>query len=181
MCNDFVVIPVIVSPEGSVSPLNTVYEVGDIAILECSSIGGPGNLFQWEMNGLFIGNDGVLSLEGINASHGGTYTCIISNAAGNNSVYTTLYVAPYIDSPLEEETLAVNGSSVNITCNAAGFPVPKVMWIDSHDSDISNTSLLELSPVLFGDEGTYYCVASTEINNTRFTATNETTLIGNFN
>ena len=120
----------------------------------------------------------MLNLEGITGSHGGCYTCIVSNAAGNDSVSTTLYVAPYIDSPLEEQTLAVNGSDVNVTCNAAGFPIPNVMWTDSFGSNVSNTSQLQFIPVMFGDEGSYLCVASVEINETDFIATDGTTLIG---
>ena len=169
-----------VSPEGSISPLNIVVRLDDAATLECSALGGPGNLFLWRKNGKIIGNDSVLNLESINASDGGTYTCIISNAAGNDSVFATLYVAPYIDIPLVEQTLATNGSNVNIICNAAGFPIPNVTWVDSLGLEVSNTFQLMFNPVLFGDQGIYRCVASTEINEASFNATNETTLIGNF-
>ena len=167
-----------VSPRGSISPQNIITTLGDITTLNCSTLGGPSNSFQWERNGIPIENDSVLTLEGINASHGGTYTCIISNAAGNDSVSTTLYVAPYIDTLLEEQTLAENGSNVNIVCTAAGFPIPNVIWVNALGSDISNTSLLQFSPVIFGDEGSYRCVATIEINEVMFLATNETILIG---
>ena len=169
-----------VSPKGSVSPLNITARLEDNATLVCSSIGGPGNSFLWEMNGRIVGNDSRLNLESINASDGGTYTCIISNAAGNDSVSATLYVAPYIDNPLEEQTLVANGSNVNIICSAAGFPIPNVKWIDSLGLEVSNISQLKFSPVIFGDEGAYRCVASTVFGEEIFTATNETTLIGNF-
>ena len=168
----------IVSPRGSISPLNVIVGLGGITTFMCSALGGPGNSFQWERNGNSIGNDSILNLEGINASNGGSYTCIISNAAGNDSVSTTLYVAPYIDSPLEEQTLAANGSNVDIICIATGFPIPNVTWVDSLGSDVSSTSQLQFSPVMFGDEGSYHCVASIEINETLFIATNETILTG---
>ncbi len=167
-----------VSPSGSISPQNIVTQFGDITILICSAMGGPDNSFQWERNGAPIGNDSMLKLEGINASHGGTYMCIISNAAGNDSVSTTLYVVPYINSPLDEQTLTVNGSNVNITCSAAGFPVPNVTWVDSNDAIMSYASLLQFSPAIFGDEGLYRCVATIRINEENFNATNATTIIG---
>lgn len=141
-------------------------------------MGGPSNSFQWKRNGEAIGNDSILILEDINASLGGTYTCIISNSAGNNSVSTTLYVAPYIDSPLDEQILVTNGSIVNVVCNAVGFPFPNVMWVDSLGSNVSSTSLLPFYPVIFGDEGLYRCVATVQINEQTFYSTNETTIIG---
>jgi hemicentin len=167
-----------VSPRGSISPQNIITQFGDITTFICSALGGPGNSFQWEGNGELIGNNSMLILEGIDASHGGTYTCIISNAAGNDSISTTLYVAPYIESPLDEQILTANGSNVDIICNAAGFPIPNVMWMDSNDAIISYTSLLLFSPAIFGDEGLYRCVATVGINDETFNATNETTIIG---
>ena len=142
-------------------------------------MGGPGNLFLWEMNGYTIASDAIVDLVAINASYGGNYTCTVFNAAGTDSASTTLYVAPYIVTPLEEEILTPNGSNVNINCVTAGFPAPSVKWVDALDFEVSSSSQLEFSPVMFGDEGLYRCVASTEIDGNNITAVNETTLIGN--
>lgn len=142
-------------------------------------MGGPDNYFIWEMNGYIIAFDAAVDLVAINASYGGNYTCHVFNAAGNDSASITLYVAPYIVTPLEEQILIANGSNVNINCVSAGFPAPTVKWVDALDSEVSSSSQLEFSPVLFGDEGFYQCVASTEIDGSNITAVNETTLIGN--
>ena len=160
------------------SPLNSVFSQGNNIALICSAMGGPNNTFQWEMNGSIVGNDGMLVVMDINASSGGDYTCTVSNAAGNDSASTTLYVAPYIVTPLEEQTLTTSGSNVNITCDADGFPTPTVIWVDMMIAEVENTSLLEFSPVMFGNEGLYRCVATAEINGMSFNATNETVLVG---
>ena len=125
-----------------------------------------------------IGNESTLVVMDIDASSGGDYTCTVSNAAGNDSASTTLYVAPYIVTPLEEQTLTTSGSSVNISCDADGFPIPTVRWVDMTNAEVVNTSLLKFNPVMFGDEGLYRCVASAEINGMSFTATDETILVG---
>ena len=143
-------------------------------------MGGPGISFQWELNGTIIRNDNVVNLGVIDASYGGNYTCIVSNAAGTDSVSTTLYVAPYIVTRLEKQTLTAFGSGVNINCVTAGFPSPSVKWVDNLGLEVSTSSQLEFNPVLFGDEGVYLCVASAVINGTNFTATDETTLAGNY-
>ena len=144
----------------------------------CSALGGSNNTYVWIKNEMIVGNEDTLDVTNIDASSGGTYTCLVSNAAGNDSASTTLYVAPYIVTPLEEQTLTTNGSSVNISCDADGFPSPTVNWVDMMNFEVSNKSLLHLNPVMFGDEGLYRCVATADIDGMTFTAINETTLVG---
>ena len=172
----------IVSPEGSVtiSVSSNISTIGGEVIFNCSSMGGPVNDYAWMKNGENIGTDSIILVTNIDASFGGSYTCSVSNAAGSGSASTTLYVEPYIVTPLEEQTLTTNGSNVNINCNAAGFPSPTVTWVDMTSMEVSDRSLLQFSPVLFGDEGLYRCEAIAEINNLTFSASNETTVVGRF-
>ena len=142
-------------------------------------MGGPGNSFRWEINGTVVVNDSTLTFVNIDASYGGNYTCVVSNAAGDDSVSTTLYVTPYIVTPLEEDISVVNGSKVNVNCDAAGFPTPTVNWVSMLEFAVSSTMLLQFSPVMFGDEGVYHCVAFSEINGTNYTTTDQTSLNGN--
>ena len=159
--------------------MDTVFSQGDNTTLVCTAMGGPENTFQWDMNGRIVANESMVEVNDIDASSGGIYTCTVSNAAGNDSASTTLYVAPYIVTPLDEQTLTADGLNVMINCDAAGSPSPTVNWMDMTDSEVSNTSLLQFDPVMFEDEGIYRCVASTQINGTDFTTSDDTTLIGN--
>ena len=169
-----------VSPEGSVnvSPQDIISTQGGAITFVCTAMGGPNNSFTWSRNGNIIGNESVLNVVDIDASHGGSYTCTVSNAAGADSTLAMLYVEPYIDTRLERETHAVNGSNLSISCNAVGFPIPVVKWVDVQGIEVSNSAQLQFSPVLFGDEGLYRCVATAEIGETNFTAMSETTLVG---
>lgn len=162
-----------VSQEGIVS------SVGDNVTIFCTTMGGPSNSFLWEFNGNIVAADNTVNLVAIDASYGGNYTCTVSNAAGTDSVSTILYVAPYIATPLDEQTLTASESTVNISCDATGFPTPNVKWVNSSGLVVSSSSQLEFRPAIFGDEGIYLCVAFIEINGTNFTVTNQTTLIGN--
>lgn len=140
-------------------------------------MGGPNNTFQWEKTGTSIGNDSILELMTIDATFGGDYSCIVSNAAGSDSASTTLYVEPYIITPIEKTILAtVDEPGVNINCLADGFPTPSVKWVNMLNMEVSSTSQLQFNPVSFGDEGLYQCIASVDINGTNFTAVDETTL-----
>ena len=142
-------------------------------------MGGPGNSFQWKIEGRVVGNESMLELVGIDASNGGDYTCTVSNAAGNDSDSRTLYVAPYITTPLEEFTLTSNGSSVNLTCEADGFPMPNISWDrNTTDEVVTNDTVLMISTVVFGQEGLYRCLASTSINGMVYEDSDLTTLVG---
>ena len=157
---------------------NNFSTIGGNVSFICSAMGGPDNTFIWMKNNDIVGNVSTFNVTEVDASSGGSYTCSVSNAAGNDSASTTLYVAPYIVTPLEEQTLTTNGSNVNISCDAAGFPSPIVNWVDMTNKEVSNTSLLQFSPVIFGDEGVYSCVATAIVDGMVFTTTNETTLVG---
>ena len=141
-------------------------------------MGGPNISFTWEMNGVLVGNDSVLNLMNIDASHGGDYICIVSNAAGTDSATATLFVTPYIVTPLNAQVLTTNGSSVNLNCDSAGFPAPNVTWTNALGDEVSNSSQLDFDPVIFGDEGLYQCTAFANINDTDFSVVDTTTLVG---
>lgn len=169
-----------VSPKESVSVTSPVVSnFGDNVTLICIAMGGPGNTFRWEVNGTTVVNDKTLMFVATDATYGGSYTCTVYNAAGNDSASTTLYVAPYIDIPLEKDISVTNGSNLSINCGATGFPTPTVKWLNMLDLTVSNTLLLEFGSVMFGDEGLYHCIASTEINGTNYITMDQTTINGN--
>ena len=142
-------------------------------------MGGPGNSFRWEMNGIIIATGDILTSVDINASYGGNYTCVVSNAAGDDSATATLYVIPYIVTQLDESISAVNGSKVNISCDAEGFPTPTINWVDMQGIEVSSSMLLQFSPIMFGDEGIYHCVAFSEIDGINYTMIDQISLNGN--
>ena len=145
----------------------------------CNALGGPNNLFQWEANSTIIGNGSMLEVMDIDASSGGVYTCTVSNAAGNDSASTTLYVAPYIVTPLEEVILTFNGSSINLMCEADGFPLPTVSWDRNTTNEIvSDNSQLIIPTVTFGQEGVYRCLANVTVNGIEYEDSDDTTIIG---
>ena len=170
----------IVSPEGSVelSPVNETFRRDENVNFSCSALGGLGNTFQWVKDGLELENEtsGLLTLLAIDATSGGEYTCTVSNAAGNESVSTFLFVTPEILlQPVGVNTS--NGSTAVLRCGAEAFPEPEYQWerVNGTIGDSvmgTNTDTLVFDPVLFGDEGDYLCsVNSNGIRVTSDTAT----------
>ena len=150
-----------------ISSINQLYNEGDTATLECSSIGGPENMYQWQFNGSNIPGEisPTLVLPSVEGSDGGMYTCVVSNAAGSDNVSTLLYVSPYfITQPVD--MLTTNGSSITLLCTAGAFPSPEIHWAraDGEIRDEIDTDMptLLIDSVMFGDEGDYFCIASSQ-------------------
>lgn len=143
-----------------------MYNVGDDVTLMCSGDGGPGNVYQWQVNSSDI--DGAtlptLTLTNIQSSAGGEYTCIVTNEAGSDDASTFLYVSPHFNTQPSDQ-LTVNGSSISLLCDAQAFPSPDYQWIRVDGEPIragipNSTPMLVINPVMFGDEGDYYCNAT---------------------
>lgn len=134
--------------------------------LECSGDGGPDNMYQWQVNGCDSAGatSPTLLVANVQASDGGEYTCVVTNAAGSDSASTFLYVAPYFTTQ-PSNMLATTGSSIMLLCEAEAFPSPNYQWgrVDGDQirADIINiASMLVIDSVMFEDAGAYYCNVS---------------------
>ena len=129
----------------------------------CTSVGGPDNTYQWQANDTDITGETMenLTLTNVDASTGGMYTCVVTNVAGSDFASIFLFITPYfITEPVNEETS--DGSSVILECFAEAFPSPEYLWARTDGAPIRgelmiNSANLNFDPVLFGDEGDYYC------------------------
>ena len=172
------------SPEGSVfvSPLNMVFERGQDVTFNCTAQGGPGNAYQWQRNGTNLDNETTqtLAFSEITVNYGDEYTCIVSNAAGSGNASTSLFVYPEITLDPVNVLNATNGTMRMLACGADAFPEPQYQWVgvggDFGDNVMGiNSDMLVFAPVLFGDEGEYFCTATA---NGRTVQSNTSTLTG---
>ena len=152
--------------------------------LLCSVMGGPGNTYQW-LNGTNIIEETSesFSFNITSASDGGVYECEVTNAAGISGATTSVFVAPYFTSqPVDEE--GSNGDTVLLMCEAEAFPSPQYQWSRVGPGDIrpelvTDSNVLAFAPLLFEDEGQYYCNASSSIVTVQSDTVTVTGKIGN--
>ena len=149
----------------SYDSINQTYERGDTAVFVCNSTSTVGNTFSWQKDGIFISGENlnILVLPYVINSTGGRYTCIVTNAAGNNSASTDLFVFPYFIEQPVDIVLTSTGSTVTVTCIAEAFPNPEYQWGHEDGREIrvqTNMSAFTIDSVQFGDEGNYYCNAT---------------------
>ena len=148
----------------SITPHESLYEVGDNISVTCSALGGPDNIFQCQLNNVYLGGENgiVLDRYGITAdADGGVYTCVATNAAVNDSDSTTVNVRPAITRQPVNVTTEV-GFIIRFECRATGFPTPTYKWFKvggniSENVTREDRSNLDFHPVNYGDEGDYYC------------------------
>ena len=135
--------------------------------LTCTAQGGPSKEIQWRLNGMDLENETSSSLEisSIEASSdGGVYTCVVSNEAGTGEDSFTVNVSPVFT--LQPVLVVVDILlRISLECIATGFPEPTYQWFKvggelSANVTGDNTSLLMFNPVYYGDEGDYFCQAT---------------------
>ena len=92
MCIVMLLFVLTVSPGNLVvSPSDMDSSVGDTIMLTCEAAGGPDNTFEWTgPTGGVVGTTAMIDVPIESAQSGGTYTCTVSNAAGNNEETATI-------------------------------------------------------------------------------------------
>ena len=157
-----------------------MYTYGSTATLTCSAVEGldddtdilwlrEGEVLSEESGRVEVLNVNtslsMLTLINLTAADGGDYTCQVSSTLGTSVRVTTVFISPYFTIPPEDITGA-NGTVLNMTCEAEGYPDPVYQW-SREDGKLfgemttgESSEVLEFSPIQFGDQGTYICNAT---------------------
>ncbi|XP_072041182.1 receptor-type tyrosine-protein phosphatase S-like [Amphiura filiformis] len=163
-------------PEITVSPRLTVVEKHRQAVMSCVATGTPDPEILWFVNMLpvdtssdriHISGTFTLTIDNADESDEGSYQCAASNSVGTRYSYSAnLYVRErrvpptFTIEPVNMEV--VPGGSVNLTCVAAGNPMPMVKWthggMDLTTGDLPiGRNILQLTNI--EETGEYTCVA----------------------
>ncbi|XP_019854334.1 PREDICTED: hemicentin-1-like, partial [Amphimedon queenslandica] len=184
-----------VSPYGSLNamPPTLIVSRNSSPTFTCEASGGPNTTLAWirgnedniestqtpiEINS-FIANllDVIvydtapsleLSLENVNGTDGGNYTCIAVNEAGTDNGYVSLLIIPQIlTNPMEQ--YAEVGDDVTLTCRADSFPAPNYQWEMMNRTsgyfellDDEASYILTLESISYEEYGMYRCVATAD-------------------
>ncbi|KAM8910560.1 matrix-remodeling-associated protein 5 [Spinachia spinachia] len=118
-----------------------------------------------------IFGNGTLLLQQIGKRDEGDYTCFAKNKLGKDEKKVSVKVGPNAPkiNPKSPALVTVKlGEAAQLSCQATGEPVPKIMWISPRNDVISFSSkkfqimddgMLVVKKVILADEGKYACVA----------------------
>ena len=160
----------------TISPVNESFAVGENAVLTCTAMGGPRNMFQWYRGGARLENNSVLTINNVSLEDGGEYTCGVRNIGQEFYVSTFVFISPRITRQ-PSDVRVTNGTTIILKCLAEAFPDPSYEWTFSNGSNIAtsdsvlihttagsvvgiDTDTLRFQPAEFGSEGGYvamYC------------------------
>ncbi|RWS19746.1 Down syndrome cell adhesion molecule-like protein 1-like protein [Leptotrombidium deliense] len=129
--------------------------------------------FQWKKNGQTITQQSqrikvdsttvmsTLSIDSIIREDAANYSCIVRNAFGEDSQNVVLTVKAslkWIKEP--KDTKVTIGEDLSLFCEADGFPIPKITWINAKsDKVLSEGKQLQLKKVSLEESHSYKCVA----------------------
>ncbi|XP_070817740.1 hemicentin-1 [Chaetodon trifascialis] len=149
------------------------------AQLVCVAEGVPQPSLSWEKDGhpliestgeYTILPSGELVIDTAKPDDAGSYTCVATNAVGQDSRTVTLSVHTH---PVFTELLgdvALNkGERLLLACGVSGIPPPRITWafnnniIPVHYDHMNGHSELVIDRVSKDDSGTYTCVAENNV------------------
>ncbi|XP_030135337.4 hemicentin-1 [Taeniopygia guttata] len=149
------------------------------ALLSCVAEGIPAPTINWRKDNMLLGDTvgkyqtvpgGDLILDNVVPEDSGSYTCIATNAAGEDThtVTLTVHVLPaFIELP--GDVALTKGEQLKLTCKATGVPVPRITWtfnnniIPAQYDDVNGHSELLIERVSKEDSGTYVCSAENTV------------------
>ena len=183
-----------VSPYGSLNatPANQIVSRNSSPTFTCEASGGPNTTLAWIRGNrtnvrstespitidTFIDSLDIivsetassleLSLEYVNGTNGGDYTCIAVNEAGSDNDTVRLLIRPEILTNPEEQYAEVE-DNVTLTCRADSFPAPDYQWEimnrtsgDFEPLDDETSYVLTLESISYEEYGMYRCVATAD-------------------
>ena len=92
---------------------------------------------------------------------------MVFNNAGDDSASTFVFISPYFTAQPENRG-GSNESNINLICEAEAFSVPQYQWARIEGETIRdailgvNSTMLSFSPLVFGDERSYFCNVTSE-------------------
>ncbi|NXY61032.1 HMCN1 protein, partial [Callaeas wilsoni] len=149
------------------------------AVLSCVAEGIPTPTINWRKGNTLLRDTvgkyqtvpgGDLILDNVVPEDSGSYSCIATNAAGEDThtVTLTVHVLPAF-TELPGDVALTKGEQLRLTCKASGIPVPRITWtfnnniIPAQYDDVNGHSELLIERVSKEDSGTYVCSAENTV------------------
>ncbi|XP_013091516.2 hemicentin-1-like [Biomphalaria glabrata] len=156
------ILRVITFPKFEVMPKNQTVNLGSTVTLQCYSVGIPVPTQRWLFNNYSLqlnsritkDANGTLTINNVQQSDIGMYTCHANNQAGskNTSVYLRLTGLPYFTSPPINITVS-EFSGVALPCRGNSSSPMFISW---YTSDSSGSSLQFLAKIKYGETQTLW-------------------------
>ncbi|XP_041098317.1 cell surface glycoprotein MUC18 isoform X2 [Polyodon spathula] len=125
--------PIVLTPSGSAELL-----LGETLAVSCNALSSQETRVVWMKDGQEMGQGSTLTLANASFDSAGDYICTVTVPAvpglhRSSSVRVRVLGIPVVLKPVQLEVR--DGSKVNLTCKATGFPEPSISWKVSGTKD----------------------------------------------
>lgn len=146
--------------------------LGEDLTIPCSASGSPKPTIFWTHHAFnappafMNGTHGLLQLVNVTHNSSGEYTCQIFNGRGRRTLRKTLVtvfekpgnsISSFRNDPHKE------GDPLELYCNVAGFPVPRIYWVVNGKRRPTAPHKLEIASLRLEDAGIYQCFAENDV------------------
>lgn len=152
-------------PSISVQPQSQTVNSGATVTFSVTAVGTAPLSYRWQFNGMEVAGatDPALELKTVKASNAGTYTVVVSNAAGSvTSTAATLVINVPLSILLQPQgQTVIAGTNVSFAVSAAGTPPLSYQWQKSEMPIPGATNAtLTLTNIQPADAGNYAVLVS---------------------
>lgn len=153
-------------PFVTTQPLNQTVITNQSASFTITAAGKPLPTYQWQRNGVDLGNDSkysgvttpTLTIANAQVADEGTYSVALTNSAGftnSDAATLTVNIPPYLTTP-PTNFVALNGAAAAFSVVAGGKPAPSYQWLKNGNPIPDETNAtLSFAAVIPGDAATY--------------------------
>ncbi len=179
-----IVLDIVTQPVITAQPASDTLPLGSTAMFTVGTSSNALLFYQWQLNSTNLTDGGnvsgsataMLNLANITTTNAGTYSVIVSNAAGSvtssNAVLLVTLAPPIITLQPSSQT-ALPGATVMLTVSAVGSTPFSYQWrlnsnnlTDGGNLSGSATSTLTISNVSAANAGTYSVIVSNSLGST---------------
>jgi len=162
----------------TVTPTKQLKNVGDETVFYCTVGRNTSARIEWRFNNkkLVQGDrhsfkdNGALIIKSLLYDDAGYYTCVATNILGSSEAYGYLTVQglPIFTKDLPWEVTPMEHSTFRQTCEAEGFPPPKLSWtrlgkpLPTGRTEVEGGNLT-IRNLSLADSGGYQCVATNSL------------------
>ncbi|KAM3617456.1 uncharacterized protein V6R79_006391 [Siganus canaliculatus] len=172
-------------PVATIAPSVLNVQQGQRAEFRCTVTGNPTPAIEWiggpgnRMSPRAVVRGGVLTIQAVDPTDEGEYTCKALNTHGEHTARVSLIVQKSNPSGLgtqpqvqvSPQNAAVHeGETLRLYCRASGSPTPKLTWLKNGGQippqsrmDRTDIGTLLIPNIKMSDAGTYMCVGSNSI------------------
>ncbi|XP_055954365.1 hemicentin-1 [Patella vulgata] len=139
---------------------------GESLTFNCSADCQPGCNYTWKYNNVIVSTVAIYTINSINTTHSGIYTCTATNIVGNVTKSTNVVVnngpSSIVITPTSDPVTITNGESLSLVCSADCQPDCNYTWTHNNVT-VSTMATYTINGINTSQSGIYICTVANSL------------------